>query len=398
MDSNDFFEGLKSKREQDQQWTDSAEFFVNLKRPEPGHEKLAFGLAMKAGTGDSQSWISQFEGSPLLEQAIALERQELQFESEDLARRQQQRAEGDARMQAEQQLWDQRDELRLQKKQLELQLAEQQLGGGQPVMKGDSAADLPRDTGPSAQPELEAGATAGGGPGESVSMSPGLPKQAGALKRLLEKRGYEIQPSERTEIPKKDFAQPSKEEAGHEGKYPIPDRQHARSALGFAKMHHDSGALAAVKEKVEQKYPDMLKSAAPAGARHAVSEALGKIRGHLTPENIIPAAAGGVFGGGLTLHSAIPRKGLEGKSRGEVASSELARGEKKKDRSEMGFSRKLVRNQILSAPDLAQSMREHPAKATALGAAVGGHLTHSVAKPLRAAIMKLRAQHAALKV
>src|SRR3954464_11031449 len=58
----------------------------------------------------------------------------------------------------------------------------------------------------------------------------------------MEKDAYEIDPSDRPDIPKKDFAQPSKEEAGHKGKYPIPDRQHARSALGFAKMHHDSGA------------------------------------------------------------------------------------------------------------------------------------------------------------
>lgn len=72
------------------------------------------------------------------------------------------------------------------------------------------------------------------------------------------KYAYEIQPSSRPDIARSDFAQPHKEEAGHEGKYPIPDRQHAKSALGFAKMHHDAGAEAAVRKKVEQKYPDML--------------------------------------------------------------------------------------------------------------------------------------------
>lgn len=75
----------------------------------------------------------------------------------------------------------------------------------------------------------------------------------------LEKIAYEIKPSDRPDIPKKDFAQPNKEEAGHKGKYPIPDRQHARSAMGFAKMHGDSKALAAVKAKIEKKFPDMLK-------------------------------------------------------------------------------------------------------------------------------------------
>lgn len=65
---------------------------------------------------------------------------------------------------------------------------------------------------------------------------------------------------ERSKILKKDFAQPKKENpsTGTKGKYPIPDRQHAKSALGFAKMHGDPKAYAAVRKKVEQKYPDMI--------------------------------------------------------------------------------------------------------------------------------------------
>lgn len=86
-------------------------------------------------------------------------------------------------------------------------------------------------------------------------------KQAREAARM-EKRSYEIKPSDRPDIPKKDFAQPKKEEAGHKGKYPIPDRQHAKSALGFAKMHGDSEAYAAVRAKVKAKYPDMLEKTA----------------------------------------------------------------------------------------------------------------------------------------
>ena len=65
----------------------------------------------------------------------------------------------------------------------------------------------------------------------------------------LEKKAYEIEPEDRPSIPKKQFAQPNKEEAGHKGKYPIPDAQHYRSALGFAKMHGDTAAYAAIKAK-----------------------------------------------------------------------------------------------------------------------------------------------------
>jgi hypothetical protein len=73
----------------------------------------------------------------------------------------------------------------------------------------------------------------------------------------VEKTAFEIQPEDRPDIPKKDFAQPGKEEAGHKGKYPIPDRQHARTALGFSAMHGSEQDKAAVRRKVLQKYPDM---------------------------------------------------------------------------------------------------------------------------------------------
>ncbi len=60
----------------------------------------------------------------------------------------------------------------------------------------------------------------------------------------LEKISHELTQGERT-----DFAQPKKEEEGHKGKYPIPDKKHYGIALGFAKMHHDPGALAAIHAK-----------------------------------------------------------------------------------------------------------------------------------------------------
>jgi len=74
----------------------------------------------------------------------------------------------------------------------------------------------------------------------------------------IEKISKDLTVEDKEKLPKKDFAQPNKEEEGHKGKYPIPDRQHAASALGFAKMHHDSGAEAAVRRKVEAKFPDMV--------------------------------------------------------------------------------------------------------------------------------------------
>lgn len=75
----------------------------------------------------------------------------------------------------------------------------------------------------------------------------------------FDKVARELTEAAKDKLPAKDFAvKPSKSNTGEEA-YPIPDRQHARSALGFAKMHHDAADLAAVKKKIEAKYPDMLK-------------------------------------------------------------------------------------------------------------------------------------------
>lgn len=74
------------------------------------------------------------------------------------------------------------------------------------------------------------------------------------------KTAADLTPEARAKLPAKDFAvKAKKSNTGHEA-YPIPDRQHARSALGFAKMHGDEADLAAVRKKIEAKYPDMLKA------------------------------------------------------------------------------------------------------------------------------------------
>ena len=81
-----------------------------------------------------------------------------------------------------------------------------------------------------------------------------------AHKARKEKHAADLTPAARAALPGSDFAvKAKKSNTGHEA-YPIPDRQHARSALGFAKMHGDAADLAAVRKKIEAKYPDMLKS------------------------------------------------------------------------------------------------------------------------------------------
>lgn len=79
-----------------------------------------------------------------------------------------------------------------------------------------------------------------------------------AMRVEHEKIAHDLTEAEKSKLPSKDFAvKAGKSNTGEEA-YPIPDRQHATSALGFAKMHGDSADLAAVREKIKAKFPDML--------------------------------------------------------------------------------------------------------------------------------------------
>jgi len=85
----------------------------------------------------------------------------------------------------------------------------------------------------------------------------------------------ELTSAAREDLPKKDFAVPASKSNTGEKAYPIPDKQHARSALGFAKMHGDTADYHRVLEKVKAKYPDMIKDKT-AGAASAVGEMIGR--------------------------------------------------------------------------------------------------------------------------
>jgi hypothetical protein len=58
--------------------------------------------------------------------------------------------------------------------------------------------------------------------------------------------------------PTTDFSVSAKKSNTGKPAYPIPDKKHAISALGFAKMHHDTKDLAEVRKDVAAKYPDLV--------------------------------------------------------------------------------------------------------------------------------------------
>jgi hypothetical protein len=100
-----------------------------------------------------------------------------------------------------------------------------------------------------------------------------------AAAQRMAKGAADLTEAARAELPKKDFAVPAKKSNTGKPAYPIEDPQHARSALGFAKMHGDGTDYAAVRAKVQKKYPDLLKKQAMASAAMSVfmSKEAGKL-------------------------------------------------------------------------------------------------------------------------
>jgi hypothetical protein len=112
--------------------------------------KLAKGVTIKEAYGDCMpeercSFLDKFKGSPLIEQAIALEQEEIQADMLDMQRREESRA----RMQEENNVWDLKDKIRLKRRLLELQLAKEQSGAGAPpaeaLAQGAQGAGAPGD-------------------------------------------------------------------------------------------------------------------------------------------------------------------------------------------------------------------------------------------------------------
>lgn len=75
------------------------------------------------------------------------------------------------------------------------------------------------------------------------------------LRTLLEKRAAELTRAGRSHVKEKNFVFPGSR------RYPIHDEQHAKSALGFSKMHGSPAEQAAVRAAVARKYPGLVKEA-----------------------------------------------------------------------------------------------------------------------------------------
>lgn len=140
---------LKVAYDRTKETEDQARLVTNMRAlPEEYLHKLASGEEKLAFFNDgSGCWLEKFKGTPLLEQAIELEKQELQLQMAEKSRwreEDQRRSENSAA----------RDELCIQKKLLDLQLAEAEGGvGGEEPMPEEVPEELPDDG--DAEPPME---------------------------------------------------------------------------------------------------------------------------------------------------------------------------------------------------------------------------------------------------
>jgi len=116
--------------------------------------------------GDKQNtWLAQFEGTPLQEQAVSLEQQDIALEMQEIQQRAEDRAEREAKDSQRDPIYDQRDQLRMQKKLLELQLQQSEL-----------TASAPATVDPQKKPPVPEAGNPGAG-----SMGPVAPSSDGEL-------------------------------------------------------------------------------------------------------------------------------------------------------------------------------------------------------------------------
>jgi len=107
-----------------------------------GEEKLGYPIGL--GGDEPGTWLDRFKDTPLFEEALEIEKQELENRMADQQRRQEEQANWQARDSA-------RDELCIRRKMLELQLAELESGGGEQEMP-EEAMEAPTEAAPEQGP------------------------------------------------------------------------------------------------------------------------------------------------------------------------------------------------------------------------------------------------------
>ena len=138
-------------------------------------------------TNEPKTWIDKFKGTPLFDQAVGLEQEEIQLEMDQLQKRQEERAMKDTDSSA---VWDLKDQMRLKKKLLDVQLAQLDVTGQMPMEEEPPMEDPNMTAGAMApppkplptQPEQTAPKPPSAPPAEEPKATPEKDKMAAAEK------------------------------------------------------------------------------------------------------------------------------------------------------------------------------------------------------------------------
>ena len=139
-------------------------------------------------------------------------------------------------------------------------------GGGAPPQEGppqqQAAPPKPKPKAPPKEEE-EPEEKEEGGPKIEVKQSAAA-KVASIVEagRFLAKTAKVLTMNAREHIADKNFAEPKANGPGDTGKYPIPDKSHAKSALGLVGMHGSDAEKSKVRAAVAKKFPGLEKGAA----------------------------------------------------------------------------------------------------------------------------------------
>lgn len=213
--------------------------FMNF--PKEELHKIAAGRVKLAYHGDGD-WLEKFKGSPLYDQALALEEQSLQLDIEE----QQKRLARKAERESEDSTWDARDAICLKKRMLDLELVKSQGGEAQAPAK------------PTDAPTMNLGESdLAPGPDKISSVNIFYGQRQVALEKTaavmrMRKTAAELQAGQREDIKSKNFAVHTR---GEEPKYPIHDQAHAQNALTRVQQFGSADEKAKVFAAITKKYP-----------------------------------------------------------------------------------------------------------------------------------------------
>lgn len=266
--------------------------------------KIASG-ELKLASYDEGDWLEKFKGSPLYDQALALEEECLRIDIAEQQHRGQEQS-------MSQQLWNAKDSIRLKKRMLELQLRQSE------------AAPMPAPEGPATEPAAPA---TGPAPSAMEGAPAGAPMEGGAPKTAAQKIAAKTGMRQGVDVAKKAV----EELAGKATKVKASCGMKTADAKQIGKMIEETLATAGKSkpaENVVTKAKGIVHATSPFGTTRVASGegedktaagpagAGGAMAGLGTMMGAVPLSL--LLGGGLGAAQAPSGKGLEGAARGGI--------------------------------------------------------------------------------